>query len=214
MNRRLALRVGAVAAVILLAWTFLLWRPKGEDLAAAKAREEAASAERTQLQVRLDRLRQASEQRPALELADRRLRLAVPSEPELAQFILAVDEASKASGVEFMTITPSRPAPATGGLPPAVRVELQVNGEYFASLDFLNRLLALDRVFVIDSLAATPQAQQASPRLGLKVSARLFSETTGAEAAPVAPAPASPAVATAPPPAGTSAAGTSAGVVG
>jgi Tfp pilus assembly protein PilO len=193
--------VGASVVVLLLAWTFLLWRPKGDDLAEAKARTEAAELKATDLQVRLQRLQDASRRRPALEAQQQRLRSAVPDGPELAQLILDANSASTEAGVDFMSIAPARPGDATGGLPPSMTVDMAVEGSYFSVIDYLNKLLALPRIVVLDSIRVNPQAATHAPKLSVNLTARVFSQTPGpGGVAPIGPAaPASPAAAPASP---------------
>lgn len=191
MSRRLLVVSGVAVAVLLVAWTFLLWKPKGNDLAAAKVRTESAEVRSTDLQVRLQRLQAASARRPALEASQQRLRAAVPEGPELAQFLLDANTVANDAGVDFLSVSPVRPADSTGGLPPAMAIDVAVEGSYFAVLDYLNRMLTLPRIVVIDDITVKPQGEGRSPRLAVNFNGRLFSQTTGRPEATPAPAAAS-----------------------
>lgn len=193
MNRR-ALAIGAGAAlVVLVLWYFLLWSPRSDDLEAAKARRETAQQQQVQLQSEIARLRAAQKDEPLLRAQLETLRTSVPDEPNLAQFILDANDAAIRSGIDFISIAPSVPAPAAAGAaapppvtpgapgapaptgaPPAdIKLSLQIRGGYFQVLDFLNRLDALPRLVVTDGLNISSEAT-ASPRLTVALTARMF----------------------------------------
>ena len=109
------------------------------------------------------------------------LRVAIPDEPNLAQFILDANTAANISGINFLSISPSPPAAGTArrgrarvahrrptpgapgaGTPPAViNLQLSVSGGYFQVVDFVNRLNGLSRLVVIDSLGLADRRPRA-----------------------------------------------------
>ncbi|MDP9404630.1 MAG: type II secretion system protein GspM [Actinomycetota bacterium] len=196
MNRR-AVAIGAGAAlVVLVLWYFLLWSPRNDDLEAAKERRETAETQQSQLRTEIARLRAAQKDEPLLRAQLETLRTSVPDEPNLAQFILDANDAAIRSGIDFISIAPSLPAPPAapvattpppggttpgapatptpaGALPADIRLSLQIRGGYFQVLDFLNRLDALPRLVVTDGLNISSEATT-SPRLTVAVTARMF----------------------------------------
>ncbi|HVE46369.1 MAG TPA: type II secretion system protein GspM [Acidimicrobiales bacterium] len=184
MNRRvLAIGAGA-AAVILLVWYFVLWKPRADDLDKAKDRRASAEASAAQLQTEIDRLRADQRQEPLRRAQLERVRTLIPDEPNLAQFILDANDAAVRAGIDFISISPALPAAGTGGAaapgapaapagaaPPEIKLAFQISGGYFQVLDFVNRLDALPRLVVTDglTLSADPSA-----RMTVAVTARMF----------------------------------------
>ena len=110
MNKK-AILIGVGATVVTAAlWFFLLWTPQGGRLDDARAREEAAAATNSQLEVKVARLSSAEQRRPELAADLEALRVAVPESPDLAQFLLDANTASTEAGVDFISISPTPPA--------------------------------------------------------------------------------------------------------
>lgn len=157
MTRRIAMFAGAAIIVVLGAWFMLLWSPKGSELDDARAQNVAAEQKVTELQVKLDRLKDGARREPELLAARDRLVSAVPQRPDLAEFILDVNDAATKAGVDFVAITPTPPGPPTiPGGPPSIGVRLEVSGDYFATLDFLDRVADLRRIVVLDEVQLHP----------------------------------------------------------
>jgi Tfp pilus assembly protein PilO len=187
--------VGAVLALFAL-WFFLLWGPQGGKLVDAQEREDAAATTNAELVLRRDRLAAAQEEAPALQAKVETLRTAVPDDPQLAQFILAANDAASASGVDFLSISPTPPtASVDPTLPASVNLGITVDGGYFQVLDYLNRLSDLDRIVVVDTLGLAPAGGEDGGPVGLSVSvtARMFTTGTPDGLPGALPAPASPA---------------------
>jgi Tfp pilus assembly protein PilO len=189
------LMIGAAAGVgVLLFWFVFLWGPQGSKLSKARDRRDAALQEQQDLQVRIDRLKSLQAAEPQKRAQLESLRVAIPDEPNLAQFILDANTAANVSGIDFLSISPSPPAtsggpggaagaaanPATPSAAPAmINLSLSVSGGYFQIVDFVNRLDALSRLVVIDSLSLTTGGQSTPGSTGLNVAitARMFVRT-------------------------------------
>ena len=186
MNRRNLLLTFGAGALIVLAWFVFLWSPKGDDLDQARERRSAAETRESELQLRLAQLRDAERRAPELQASGDRLRAAVPATAELAPFLLAANDAAARAGVEFLSIAPSPPAPATvAGGPTEVALSVNVSGGYFRVLDYLDKLLALPRVVVVDTLSATSGE---SAELSVSLTGRMFTTEPIASATPAAAA--------------------------
>ena len=196
MNRK-AVLIGVGASLALAGlWFLLLWSPQGARLTDARARQEAAAAENSQLEVRAARLVAAEQRRPELAADLETLRVAVPDAPDLAQFLLDANSASVEAGVDFISISPTPPTPsATPGLPSEVALSISVEGGYFEVLDFLDRLSSLPRVVVVDTLGLTASDGPGTP-LSVSLTARMFTTAVQAPAGATAPATPAPAAAT------------------
>jgi Tfp pilus assembly protein PilO len=193
MPRRSLLVAVAVALVVVLLWYMFLWRPTSSSLTKARGQADTAERERDDLQDQLRRLRSAQRQEPLKLSQLATLKVAVPDDPNLAQFILDANDAATKSGIDFLSISPTPPgagaaagttatttAGAAGGAAPvAIRLAMTIQGGYFQVIDFLNTLDKLSRVVVIDSLSIS--GATGGP-LSVSLTARMFV----ANAAPVA----------------------------
>lgn len=176
MSRRVIIVAVAAAALLLVLWFLLLWGPEGGQLEDARDREDAAEVQNAALELRLQRLQAAQEQAPQLTARLDRLRRAVPDDPQLAEFILDANHAASEAGVEFLSISPGVPSAGDGVLPPIIRLDINVSGEYFSVLDYLDRLDDLPRIVVVDAVTLTPggAAAAAGPELAVSISGRMF----------------------------------------
>jgi type IV pilus assembly protein PilO len=179
--------IGVVAALlVLLLWWFLLWSPQRKKVDDAKARADAAQQQVGQLRVTLSRLQELKRTEALKRSQIESLRVAVPDQPNLAQFILDANDAANKAGIDFLSVTPSPPATAAAGAgtpagaPAAVNLAMSITGGYFQVLDFVNRLTDLPRIVVIDNLSL---AAGDGSNMTVSITARMFTTS----AAPVAP---------------------------
>jgi Tfp pilus assembly protein PilO len=193
----------AAALAVLVLWFLFLWSPQGSKLSDAEDRTDAAESEQQELQARIDRLQSLQQDEPQKRAQLENLRVAIPDEPNLAQFILDANAAANASGINFLSISPSPPvavsgpgaapspttpgAPAAGTAPAVINLQMSVSGGYFQVVDFINRLNGLPRLVVIDTLtlATGGQATAGATTLSVSISARMFQRA----ATPVAGSP-------------------------
>jgi Tfp pilus assembly protein PilO len=157
VNRRIAMFAGGAMVVLLGVWFLLLWSPKGSELSDAREQKAAAEQQVTELQVKLDRLKDAQRRSPELLAARDRLVSAIPEHAQLAEFILDANDAASKANVDFVSITPSPPGPSVvPGGPTSVKLRLAVTGDYFATLEFLDLLADLPRMVVLDQVKLNP----------------------------------------------------------
>ena len=201
--------VGVVLAMVLV-WWFLLWSPRNRSYNDANAAAQQAETQVTQLQAQFNRLESIKQQIPELQAQLAKMQVAVPDKPELDQIILNINDSAVQSGVQLLSIAPTPPTPtsptgggaagtpATGGAaaaaPPDIKVSLSLKGGYGQVLDFINRLDALPRLLVIDTIglnssatgpsststapgAAPTTATTAPPELAITMTVRLFTTT-------------------------------------
>ena len=175
MTRRVTYFAGGAAFLLLAAWFLLLWSPKGSELSDARDRNAAAEQKMSELQLKLDRLKALERRSPELQASRDRLVSAVPDKAELAQFILDTNDAAAKAGVDFLSINPNTPAiSAIPGAPSAVHVQLTVSGDYFATLNFLDRLTELPRLVLIDQVQLLPAGEEAGGKLSANLSGDIF----------------------------------------
>jgi Tfp pilus assembly protein PilO len=196
LNRRLLIPIGAGIGVLLV-WFVFLWGPQGSALSTARKRANDAIARRETLRDQLTRLQQSRRDQPLKQAQLETLRVAIPDDPNLAQFILDANDAASRSGIDFLSISPTPPASSTqgagatpttvagasasagaGATAASIKMALSISGGYFQVLDFVNRLDRLPRIVVVDSLSLG--SQPTSAQLQVSLSARMF--TTSARA--------------------------------
>lgn len=186
MNRR-ALIFGAIGSILmLLLWYFMLWSPRQAEIQDAQQRRQAAEDQAATLEGEIRQLQAAQRDEPLKQARRAQLQAAAPDDPALGQFILDVNAAANASGIEFMTITQSPPAPAEGGGLSVIALTFAIEGGYFQLLDFMNRLTDLTRVVVIDSVSLAPGEVG---RLTASLGTRMFTTATGIDATTTTTAP-------------------------
>ena len=181
-NRVVLIAVGAGVAVLVV-WFLFFWGPQGGRLSDARDRRDAAEERADQLEVQIARLRASQDRALQLTAQLEQLRVAVPEQPNLAQFLLDANDAAERSGIDFISVSPSQPSAGEAGEPAAVNLSINISGGYFQVLDFINRLEALPRLVVVDTLTLTPEgADTGTVRLSASISGRMF--TTAAAAGP------------------------------
>jgi Tfp pilus assembly protein PilO len=143
------------AIVLVLLWYFLFFAPTSSDL--NDTRDEVATAERQQqeLENSIRRLKELSANQTQQEADLRTLRAAIPPTPDLGAFILQANEIATASGIDWLSISPSPPAANTSGANSTIALSIQVDGGFFQVLDYLNRLEDLDRLVIVDDVSVS-----------------------------------------------------------
>ncbi|MDP8991548.1 MAG: type II secretion system protein M, partial [Actinomycetota bacterium] len=94
MNRRPLLIAAGAGVAVLVLWYLVFWGPRSRALDDARKRRQAAEQQESQLRTEIARLRGARGQEPAKRAQLEALRVAIPDEPNLAQFILDANEAA------------------------------------------------------------------------------------------------------------------------
>ena len=187
MNRR-ALIFGAIGSVLLvLLWYFLLWSPRQEEIKVAQERTETAEQQAVTLEREIKRLQEAQRDEPLKQARWAELQAAAPDEPALGQFILDVNAAASASGIDFMTISQTPPTPSEMGGLSVIRLNFSIAGGYFQILDFMNRLTDMQRLVVIDSVSLSPGE---TGRLSASLGTRMFTTAAGIDVPTTTTAPA------------------------
>ncbi len=179
--------IGVGAALVLTGvWFFLLWKPAGADLDKARADKVAAEQKETELQTRLTHLKKLQENAAVLEQSRSLLATAIPSSDKLDEFIVQVNERAARSGVSFMSIAPSAPvAPdhATASTPSSVSLQLQISGDYFQIMRFLEEMRDGPRLFTVDNFSLNPGG--AGGKMSATIASRMFVNPSAVSSAPI-----------------------------
>jgi Tfp pilus assembly protein PilO len=155
--KRTYLIFGAVGAVVLvLLWYFFLFAPTSSDLSSTRDDVSEIDSQNQELQNTIRRLKELSRNSVEQQAQLRTLRAAIPSTPDLGEFILQANEIASAAGIDWLSIAPTPPAASGGGGPTStISLSIQVEGQFSAVLDYLNRLEDLERLVVVDGINVT-----------------------------------------------------------
>ncbi|MEA3076845.1 MAG: hypothetical protein QOF60_1753 [Actinomycetota bacterium] len=182
--------IGVGAALVLsIVWFMVLWSPQGKSLDQAKADKVAAEQRASELQVRLTHLKKLEANAAVLEAEKAKLATAIPATDELDKFILAVNDRAAKSGVSFVSVSPVPPAAAGPGAsssaPPAINLQIAVNGDYFQIMSFLEKLRDGERLVTVEtfSLSKVGDGNQLTAAIG----GRMYVSPKAAAAAATTP---------------------------
>lgn len=186
--------IGVGAAVVLTAlWYFALWSPQGKSLEKAKAEKVAAERTASELSTRLARLENLQANAEVLERDRALLATAIPSTDQLDAFILQVNDRAAKSGVSFISISPQQPTPgnqvagaaAAPGAPTPIGLQIQVTGDYFALLRFMEQLRDGERLVTVENFSLSKSGEGAE--MSASIGGRMFMNPLAASAAPTTP---------------------------
>ncbi|MCA1830086.1 MAG: type 4a pilus biogenesis protein PilO [Actinomycetota bacterium] len=150
----------AIIAAIFVAVVFFMFflKPKMAEIADTKDKVAAAKADEADLQSQIQKLQDIRQQEPELRARLNAVAGALPSEPDLPDFIRQVQASATQAGVDLQSIAPSPPtkiANATGVQ--QVNVTIVVASDFYPLEDFLARIENMRRVVEVGSISVSPQ---------------------------------------------------------
>ena len=221
MKRGVLIGVIAGALVLILLWYFVLFSPTSSDLSTTRKQVADAQSQKQALENTIAQLKELSANAAQQQASLRTLRAAIPPTPDLGEFILQANDIATASGIDWLSISPSAPTATVGGGPTStIALSMQVSGGFFQVLDYLNRLEEIERIVIVDTINVTAAGTGSSagssgttgatgststgdtsgdsssggaPDLNVTLTGRMF---TGAEPAPVAGSSTTPGIGT------------------
>ena len=174
--------IGVGAALLITAvWYFALWSPKGEDLDKAKADLAAQEQRASELSARLARLKKLEANADVLERDRALLATAIPTADQLDAFLLQVNERAARAGVDLASIAPQQPAVAAAaaapgtssvGGPTPIGLQMQVTGDYFAVLRFLEQLRDGERLVTVENFTLSKNGE--GNQMAASIGGRMF----------------------------------------
>lgn len=189
-QKLIAIVVGLVVVAGLI--VALLVVPQFSRLTSLEAEIQSAQGEADAARALLEQ-RQAIKIRSA-ETETQRLRLAnqLPESPELAPFIIELQDVINESGLEFSVLSPSQPV--DGGLGfNTIGISLTVRGEWADVVDLTQRLRRVVRQIRIVSFDVRqytdPATAEVTPTAGVPEPPQLVEVSMGIEIYSLAPAP-------------------------
>jgi Tfp pilus assembly protein PilO len=188
---------GAGLLVMLIGW-FGLVRPQSHKAASLVAQTATVQQEIASnlAQIAAQKTASAAPAAPTIRVADvYKLAKAMPSDVDMPDILLELDQVTKAAGVSLQTISPAPPDP-TG----KIALSINVDGDFFTVTDLLYRLRnlvsvrngaleATGRLFDVDNFSISPSS---GSKVSALISLHTYQYIPAAPVAPVAPvAPAS-----------------------
>ena len=164
-NRPVLIAVGA-AVLLTILWYFMLYSPQSGKIDEAKQQRTAEQQRESELAARLTRLKNLEANAVVLERERARFLTAVPDTDRIDEFIIQVNERAADAGVRFVSVAPAQP----GAGPPAavtpISLQMQVQGDYFAILRFMEALRDGPRLVVVDNFSLSGQGGDMSASIG------------------------------------------------
>lgn len=188
MNRQIALVAALGAVLLLVAFYFLGWAPKSEEVAEIEAQIETVLAQQSTAQQRIRQLEDVRSRAPQIEADLAASEAVLPSEAALPSALRQLQLAADDSGVTLLTIQPGRPAPVGSDGVASISLSLSLTGSYFQTIDFLRRVedpTLVPRAILLDTAALAPTEY---PELAVTLSGQMFA-FVGLPPAPPAPEP-------------------------
>lgn len=176
MSMKMKVALSIVGVIVILAgWFLMVFRPNQQEVSDLRDEIEATQEEIVALEAQLLRLQALRDRAPELREEAARFSLALPTSPRVPDFILQVQEAANQAQVDFLTITPSLPAPFEGGTSglQAVGVSISTTGSYFTLQDFIHRLERLDRAVRVNSFSLSAPGEGGT--MSTSLSMQMFS---------------------------------------
>jgi Tfp pilus assembly protein PilO len=185
MSRQTTLLAVLGAILLVVAFYFLAWAPKSDEIEELEAQIDTVLAQQTQTRSRIVALEEVRARAPEIEADLGAVEALVPTEVAYASVVRQLQLAADDSGVTLITIQPGRPS-ATGDGLATISLNLSLRGSYFQVVDLLRRIedpAITARGILFDSAAL---AVDEYPELSVSLSGRMFALLD----APAAPAPA------------------------
>ena len=151
--------VGAIAGVLVLAlWYVFLLSPINSQKSKAHKATVAAQKDLQAAQAHLSQLHDLQARSKQIDRQVAKLRAAVPVNPAISTFIRQANQIADETQVAWQSVTPTQSAAAVGAVlgPTPVGLGIQVKGGVHEVLDYIDHLMALPRVVVIDQIQVTP----------------------------------------------------------
>jgi Tfp pilus assembly protein PilO len=159
-TKNMAVSIIVAVLVVALWWTMLL-KPTRAKVAKAKSDTTAQEAKLAPLQQQLSQAQRDAAHAAEFKAQLESLQLALPNSPALAAFIRNANGVASAAGVKWQSVTHATPTPGLGGVQ-SISVSLQVEGTYGHLIDYLGRLAAMKRLFVVDNLQLAASSSSSS----------------------------------------------------
>ena len=152
--------------VLFAAYNFVI-RPQGGKLDALRADRSAVEQQVSDAQLNL----QAPPDTSPVSATPGGADLAIPADPAISPLLRQLQAAATDSGMLYSSIAPAAPGENPAGPGGSIQVAITAAGTHDARLDYVQRLLDLERLFVIEQISITVQPDTTEQ---LQISGRVF----------------------------------------
>jgi Tfp pilus assembly protein PilO len=192
--------VVAASVAIVGLWYVALFSPQSKSIQKANSEAATANIQADSLRSQIAVLQQEKLQLPASTAKLATLKAALPDTPALDKLIDDINGAANQAGVDWQTISPTKPASYTSGATQtssggfaggmqSVTVTLQVNGTNHQILDFVTKLSGISRLIDVTSFNLS---NSSGPRSGGQLTTQIFFVPSVAGAVPPTTTPVTP----------------------
>ena len=156
MNRRNLLLSVLAAFVVAAVWWVFFISPRNSDISDIEGQTQAAQDQELGLRAQLSQLQAIVDSELTYRAALGELESSIPENPDIADFIEAVNLLALESGVELTALQPAQPSTVEGADFFEIRVSMALEGQYFEVLGFLFGLSDMERLVRVDSISLNP----------------------------------------------------------
>ena len=182
-SRALTAMMVMAGLVLCYGWNHFFLAPKSAARSAAATQLATAKKSETDLRQSLVQLKKLAADTQAREAELARLGKLVPSDPDVAGAILALNDTANQAQVAWSTFTPATPAASAGGGPVSMAIGMKIAGTFGQVFDYLRRLETLDRLVVVDGIQLASATTNGVVGLEADIKARMFAAGTANPAA-------------------------------
>ncbi len=150
VKRNAMIGMAAALLAVIVAWYFVIYSPKSDDLDQAKTATAAEQKKTADLKFELSRLQSQAKNASQQQALLGRLDQAIPAQPDEAEFILQANSIAAESGIDFLSISPT--PPAASGTTTTIGLTLSIEGSFFQVKEYLTKLEGLERLVIVDGI--------------------------------------------------------------
>jgi Tfp pilus assembly protein PilO len=183
VNKKMIAIAVAAAVVLTGIWYVALLSPQSKSLHKAKDQTASANGQAATLRSEIAVLQKEKVQLPATAAKLTALKLALPDTPALDKLVDDINAAATQTGIDWQTITPTKPATFAAGSGQAVStgpaaglqsvtVAMQVNGASNQITDFVTKLTGMSRLLDVTSFNLTNPT--AAPKSTGQITTQIF----------------------------------------
>lgn len=187
MSRRATIILCVAGIAMVVVWWLFVYSPMGDDISETNDAIDKAELEQDALEAELASLEEIEANGPEIDAELARLTAAIPTNPDLAAFIVGANDLAVESGLTWLSVSPSEPASGGPASPTTVTLTMELNGGFFQVLDYLNGLEDIERLVVVDGITVAAAESDgatstAAPDLNVTLNARMFTSAPGTTA--------------------------------
>lgn len=154
-----------VALLVTAVWWVFFISPKNSEISDTEAQTQSTEDAELGLRAQLSQLQAIADSELTYRTALGELESAIPENPDMADFIEAINLLALESGVELSSISPAQPAPVDGAEFFAINLSMSLEGQYFEILGFLFGLSDMERLVRVDSISLNPLSVTEEPEV-------------------------------------------------